>query len=172
MPTISLAQIVSRVSRGVLDLALSPWITTFTPGENDFGVDGEVRLTEYIPGKLNAEVLPLSFQFQLKAESNLPSPSGVARIGVRSLQWLLRLRMPIVLFYTPIDVIESKGLVYWRGVDSTLVEDLNSRNSSWASQDSVGIPFDVSDRFVRTDRSELTRYVKMWKPIDTFHGVP
>lgn len=158
MPMISQGQMVGRVSKGVLDLALSPWITTFTPGEDDFGADGECRLTSYEPGKLIAEVYPETFRFQLKGCLRESLTPGSLKIGVGTLKWLFGHHGAVVLFHVPIDIIEATGTVYWRGVDDQLLSMLDGRDSGWVLQDSVSIPFSQDDMFIRNDRGALSSY--------------
>ena len=36
----------SRIAQDILDVALNPWPTIFFPEQSDYGIDGDVKLTE------------------------------------------------------------------------------------------------------------------------------
>lgn len=159
-PTVSRAHIISRVGVDILDLHLCPWVTTPFPQQTDYGIDGDVKVTEYGPGMLNPRVLDLTFQYQLKAKDCRLASRPLLDIKVDHLHLWLRMNVPVMLFVALVDVDKIQGDLYWKCVDGSLETELDSALRANPDRKSIRIPFRTGEKFDRGNRGEVVDAIR------------
>jgi Domain of unknown function (DUF4365) len=159
LPVASRAHLISRTGVNVLDLKLSPWIVQPFDQQNDYGIDGDVKLTETDPGTLNQKVLGTTFQYQLKSKDRLINSGPFVSIRIDRANFWLGMNLPVMLFLAIVDLDASAGEVFWRCVDDELFRDLGIGNAGDDSRQTVRVRFVDADKFDRSNRGPLVKKV-------------
>jgi len=162
-PTMARSHLVSREGVTILDSILSPWVVNSFPTQGDYGIDGDVKLADLPPGKLNARVLPVTFQYQLKSTtSQIRTPPTLA-VKSSHLEFWIAHNVPTAIFL--VQVLKThRGVVYAKLIDSTFVADLQKRRPKWPKQKTVSIWFLTSDRIRRNGKERFALSIRKWTP--------
>jgi len=163
LPIVARSHQISRRSQDILDAALNPWPTIFFPEQSDYGIDGDVKLTE--EGVLAPPLRPYTFQFQLKATES--KQNGTPSVIVKTSHLLLWLchNIPIVLFF--VIVGDGEQVIYWRCMDKMFLQWLESKNQKWTEAKTHSISFDENDLLTSDTRRLLVSSTENWeRPLD------
>jgi hypothetical protein len=130
----------------------------------DYGIDGDVKLAELLPGALKARVLPVTFQYQLKSTLNRIQLPHTLRVKSSHLAFWLAHNVPTAIFLVQVLKAFRGGIVYVKLVDSVLLADLEIRSPRWHNRKTVPILFAKSDRLRRGNKDSLSLAVRNWVP--------
>jgi hypothetical protein len=163
-PTIARSHLVSRAGGTALDSLLSPWVVTPFPTQVDYGIDGDVKLAELLPGALKARVLPVTFQYQLKSTLRRIRTPHTLRVKTSHLTFWLAHNVPTAVFLVQVSRAYRGGVVFVKLIDSTFLTDLESRRPRWRGLRTAPIRFVTADRLRRTEKERLAQAVRNWAP--------
>lgn len=148
-------------SKRKFEEAIRPWYLPFGWTQKDYGIDGQIEITDDIDEERIIQPQSQYYQVQLKSIENPTFSKGFISYSTevhKIIQWF-RSNIPVQLVLFDL----KTGLFYYQWIDDALINLLDSTNPKWPTQVTITIRIPLSNCISTKTKGTIKDYVYNWK---------